>query len=135
MNSMRMIAAGAAVAVVAAAALTLAPTQSVKADHAMGHCDTAIHHPTDPDAFGSGRPNSYACEWFNHWFRVCDRSVDGHRVFAVYRPQFARTRWFATGAAPSQGCHTQGTGPSDGNIIEYTVCVEHEGCPKPRPPY
>lgn len=123
---------GALFAVAAIVALTVAPAQ---AEHQYGHCDTAIHHPSDPDAFGSGYPNSYACEWWNRYIRVCDRHVDGHRVRAHFHGQFSRDSISFTGWAPSQGCITQGTAYGPGNIVDYRVCVEYEGCSAWRKPY
>jgi hypothetical protein len=124
-----------AVTMVAAAAVMLAPAQ---ANHEMGHCDTAVHHPSDPDAFGSGAPNSYACEWWNRWIRVCDRHVDGHRVRAWYNGNLDRPGvdgpW-ATGWAPSGGCLTSGTSYGAGVITRYRVCVEAEGCSAWRGPH
>jgi len=95
-----------------------------------GFCDTALHHPSDPDAFGSGAPNSYACVRNKHWIRVCDRHVDGNRVRAWFNSNIDRPAvdgpW-ATQWAPSQGCVTHNVGLK-GNIMRYRVCVENQGC-------
>jgi hypothetical protein len=115
-----------------ATALILAPAE---ADHKWGHCDTVIHHPSDPDRLGSGRPNSYACEWWNNWIKVCDRHVDGNRVRAWVEGQFAPGRPRPTGWAPSRSCHAEGTSYGTGNIIRYRVCVEDQGCSRWRRPY
>jgi hypothetical protein len=92
-------------------------------------CETAVHHPSDPDALGSGKPNSYACSW-NHgnWLRVCDRDRDGHKVAVIYKPEFD-PQWYHMWADP--GCTQAGAGGGTvGMAITYRVCVQTEGCSK-----
>jgi hypothetical protein len=93
-------------------------------------CEHTIHHPSDPDAFGSGKPNSFGCEYWNNWIKVCDRHVDGHRVRVEWLGDLDRPGvdgpW-STDWAPSQGCLDQSIGAS-GIVIKFRVCVENEGC-------
>lgn len=124
---------GTGLAIVGATALMLAPVQAgTAAEVGDGYCETSIHHPSDPDAFGSGSPNSYACEKWNYRVRACDRHVDGHQVWAGYEMEFAPGFYWTTAAAPSGGCVTQGAA---GNILRYRVCVTNEGCSAFRRPY
>ena len=97
------------------------------------HCDTAVHHPTDPDGFGVGRPNTYACEWQRTWVRVCDRHADGRKVLVAWESQFSPGFWWHMWAPPaSQGCLQAGALPTQGLIMQYEVCVQNQGCSAPR---
>ena len=102
-------------------------------------CEHTVHHPRDPDAFGSGKPNSYGCEYWNNWVRACDRDVDGHRVMVQWvGPLDYPGHWFppeggddhpwGTGWAPSRGCIDDGSPASSGGVLKLRVCVEKEGC-------
>jgi hypothetical protein len=105
------------------------------AQHSPSHCDTKVHHRSDPDTFGSGRPNTLACEWNNHWIAACDRHVDGHRVRAWFVGSFTQQYGaYPAGWAPSRSCHSQGIAYAHGNILRYRVCVEEEGCSPWREP-
>jgi hypothetical protein len=97
-------------------------------------CEHTIHHPSDPDAFGSGKPNSYGCEYWNNYVKACDRHVDGHRVRVEWVGNLDQAYLYfppdgpwSTDWAPSQGCVDQSIGGS-GIVIKFRVCVEHEGC-------
>jgi hypothetical protein len=101
-------------------------------------CEHAIHHRTDPDAFGSGRPNSYGCEYWDTHVRACDRDKDGHRVKTEwvgaldypghwFPPEGGEEHPWATDWAPSGDCTEAGTYAS-GALIKIRVCVEKEGC-------
>jgi hypothetical protein len=98
-------------------------------------CEHTVHHPSDPDAFGSGKPNSYGCEYWNTWVRACDRDVDGHRVRVQWVGGLDRAgglvdpegSWY-TDWAPSQGCVDDGTPAYSAPLIKLRVCVEQEGC-------
>ena len=102
-------------------------------------CEHTIHHPSDPDRFGSGKPNSYGCEYWDTVVRACDRDKDGHRVKTEWVGGLdgAHHPWFppeggddhpwATDWAPSGGCTEAGTYAS-GALIKIRVCVEKEGC-------
>jgi hypothetical protein len=101
-------------------------------------CEHTIHHKTDPDAFGSGKPNSYGCEYWDTHVRACDRDVDGHRVKLEwvgsldygghwFPPEGGDDHPWATDWAPSRGCTEAGTWAS-GTLIKIRVCVEKEGC-------
>lgn len=98
-------------------------------------CEHTIHHPSDPDPFGSGKPNSYGCEYWNTRVKACDRDVDGHRVRLQWVGSLDRAggivdpegSWF-TDWAPSQGCVDEGSPAASGPLIKIRVCVENEGC-------
>jgi hypothetical protein len=98
-------------------------------------CEHAVHHPSDPDAFGSGSPNSYGCEYWNTRVRACDRDVDGHQVRLQWVGSLDRAggivdpegSWY-TDWAPSQGCVDEGSPAASGALIKIRVCVEKEGC-------
>jgi hypothetical protein len=97
-------------------------------------CEHAIHHKSDPDPFGSGKPNTYGCEYWDTQVRACDRDVDGHRVRLDWVGSldgayfwFPPEPYWSTDWAPSRGCVDQGIGAS-GTVIKFRVCVEHEGC-------
>ena len=101
-------------------------------------CEHTIHHPSDPDRFGSGKPNSYGCEYWDTVVRACDRDKDGHRVKTEwvgaldypghwFPPEGGDDHPWATDWAPSGGCTEAGTYAS-GALIKIRVCVEKEGC-------
>jgi hypothetical protein len=101
-------------------------------------CEHTIHHKTDPDAFGSGRPNSYGCEYWDTHVRACDRDKDGHRVKTEwvgaldqaghwFPPEGGEDHPWSTDWAPSGGCTEAGTFAS-GALIKIRVCVEQEKC-------
>jgi len=77
------------------------------------------YHPTDPS---TGHVRDH------HWYKACDRHVDGHRVrlhyYTVFNPHFLLySAW-----APSGGC-TQEVGTTlAANISQFRICVEAEGC-------
>lgn len=101
-------------------------------------CEHTIHHKTDPDPFGSGKPNTYGCEYWNNFVRACDRDVDGHRVKVEwvgnldyaghwFPPEGGEDHPWGTDWAPSRGCVDQGIGGS-GIVMKFRVCVEQEKC-------
>ena len=122
MRALRRIAVLAVLAAAAAALVASLPA-SAETD-TPGVCDEVVRHPTDPNSNPAN--NTYACEWGSHHIRVCDRHVDGHRARAWFIGQFNPARQTATGWAPSQGCHTQGTAYGSGLILRFKVCVEYE---------
>jgi hypothetical protein len=101
-------------------------------------CEHTIHHRTDPDPFGSGKPNTYGCEYWNTQVRACDRDVDGHRVKLEwvgnldyaghwFPPEGGEDHPWSTAWAPSRGCVDQGIGGGS-TVLKFRVCVEHEKC-------
>jgi hypothetical protein len=115
-----------ALALAGAVVLLFAVVMVAYAPLAAAH-DTCSSHPSDPDALGSGAPNSVVCLKDNHSrLDVCDRDPDGHWVAVrVHLPSNA-TEQFYDGNGAADGCGHYNANFT--NIMSYQVCVESEGC-------
>jgi hypothetical protein len=78
-----------------------------------------VYHPTDP-SIGVVRDH--------HWYKACDRQVDGHRVRLHY------STWANTGLilysawSPSQSCTQEASTTLGVTMYQFRICVEAEGC-------
>jgi hypothetical protein len=118
-------------AVLGALVLLLCGLMVVTSPPAYAH-DTCVHHPSDPDALGSGDPNSVVCLKESHTrLDVCDRHSDGHRVYVrrILRDGTVLPPFYDDDGAFGLCGHYNGNW---GDILSsYNVCVEAEGCGSP----
>jgi hypothetical protein len=95
--------------------------------------DTCTHHHSDPDAFGSGAPNSVVCLRVYHTrLDVCDRDPDGHVVWARVHYSNGAIGRFEDYNGANGDCY-QHYPPTSPTVypISYNICVESEGCGQP----
>jgi len=108
----------------------------VSASPALAHYE-CVHHPSDPDALGSGAANTTACLRDDHTILdVCDRDSDGHLAYArvTYADSAAPTHAFydTNGAEPGCSNYSQGDLSYYGTLYyAINICVQYEGCGSP----
>jgi hypothetical protein len=105
--------------------------------NAQAH-ETCAHHPSDPDALGSGAANSVVClkddpthAGGHDRIDICDRDPDGHYVYARISRYAGDPNPYIFYDTDGYGGLCRHIGVNPGGIYAYNVCVQYENCGSP----